>query len=123
MSDFYQQLDAPHFDYAMAAVPGIDGHTFRGPVPSLERGYIACIGGAQTFGRFVADPWPAQLSRALGVACLNLGLGGAGPRFARSPQVLAVLARARLVVVVFNDGALSLIDIKQQSRTLPAAGS
>ncbi|MEZ5653106.1 MAG: thiamine pyrophosphate-binding protein [Burkholderiaceae bacterium] len=34
----------------------------------------------------------------------------------------AVEQRARLVVVVFNDGALSLIDIKQQSRTLPAAG-
>lgn len=29
---------------------------------------------------------------------------------------------APLLVVVFNDGALSLIDIKQQSRSLPAAG-
>ena len=34
----------------------------------------------------------------------------------------AVEQRARLVVIVFNDGALSLIDIKQQSRELPAAG-
>ncbi len=34
----------------------------------------------------------------------------------------AVQHRARLVVVVFNDGALSLIDIKQQSRGLPASG-
>ncbi len=34
----------------------------------------------------------------------------------------AVEQRARLVVIVFNDGALSLIDIKQQSRRLPAEG-
>jgi acetolactate synthase-1/2/3 large subunit len=34
----------------------------------------------------------------------------------------AVETGAPLVVVVFNDGALSLIDIKQRSRSLPAAG-
>ncbi|MEZ5661762.1 MAG: thiamine pyrophosphate-dependent enzyme [Burkholderiaceae bacterium] len=34
----------------------------------------------------------------------------------------AVEQRAKLVVIVFNDGALSLIDIKQQSRELPATG-
>ncbi len=34
----------------------------------------------------------------------------------------AVDCRARIVVVVFNDGALSLIDIKQQQRRLPSRG-
>jgi acetolactate synthase-1/2/3 large subunit len=34
----------------------------------------------------------------------------------------AVQSRARIVVVVFNDGSLSLIDIKQQQRKLPAGG-
>jgi acetolactate synthase-1/2/3 large subunit len=34
----------------------------------------------------------------------------------------AAEARARLITVVFNDGALSLIDIKQQSRQLPPEG-
>ena len=34
----------------------------------------------------------------------------------------AVACRARIVVVVFNDGALSLIDIKQQQRRLPTRG-
>nr|WP_232478881.1 thiamine pyrophosphate-dependent enzyme [Roseomonas rosulenta] len=34
----------------------------------------------------------------------------------------AVDHRARLVTVVFNDGALSLIDVKQQQRQLPAEG-
>ncbi len=34
----------------------------------------------------------------------------------------AAQEKARIVVVVFNDGALSLIDIKQQSRKLPVSG-
>ncbi|MEZ5738106.1 MAG: thiamine pyrophosphate-dependent enzyme [Burkholderiaceae bacterium] len=34
----------------------------------------------------------------------------------------AVEQQVRLIVIVFNDGALSLIDIKQQQRQLPAAG-
>jgi acetolactate synthase-1/2/3 large subunit len=34
----------------------------------------------------------------------------------------AVDQGARLVTVVFNDGALSLIDVKQQQRQLPSAG-
>jgi len=34
----------------------------------------------------------------------------------------AAQARARIVVIVFNDGSLSLIDIKQQQRKLPAKG-
>jgi acetolactate synthase-1/2/3 large subunit len=34
----------------------------------------------------------------------------------------AVEERLRAIVIVFNDGALSLIDIKQQSRQLPVAG-
>ena len=34
----------------------------------------------------------------------------------------AVQSRARIVVVVFNDGSLSLIDIKQQQRKLPVIG-
>lgn len=99
MSELYQRLDAPHFDYRLTKVPGIEGHWFRGPLPDLTQPYIACIGGAQTFGRFDADPYPDRLARALGLPVLNLGLGGAGPRFPADPQVLPLLQRARLVVV------------------------
>ena len=104
MSDWYQELDAPHFDYRVEAVDGIAEHRFRGPIPDLSRPYFACIGGAQTFGRFVADPYPQQLARSLGLPCLNLGLGGAGPRFARHPSVLRHLQQARFVVVQMFSG-------------------
>jgi hypothetical protein len=104
MSDYYQQLDAPHFDYGFDQVAEITPHLFRGPIPDLSQPYVACIGGAQTMGRFVQDPYPAQLSTALNVPCLNLGLGGAGPRFALQPPVLELLQRSRLVVVQVFSG-------------------
>ncbi|MBL8754690.1 MAG: hypothetical protein JNK15_15405, partial [Planctomycetes bacterium] len=86
-------------DYRIEAVPGLPGLGFRGPVPDLGQPFVACVGGAQTFGRFVAEPFPTQLARGLGMPVLNLGLGGAGPRFAGGPDVLAILSRARAVVV------------------------
>lgn len=99
MSASYQELDTPHFDYDLQPVPGINPHLFRGPIPDISQPYMACIGGAQTMGRFVENPFPAQLGTALDAPCLNLGLGGAGPRFALQPAVLALLQRAQLVVV------------------------
>jgi hypothetical protein len=95
----YAISDAPGFDYRIAEVPGIPGLVFRGPVPEPGQPFVACVGGAQTFGRFVAEPFPVLLARGLGMPVLNLGLGGAGPRFAGSPEVLAVLSRASAVVV------------------------
>ena len=48
--------------------------------------------------------------------------GDGGLMMCMGELATAVQERARIVVVVFNDGALSLIDIKQQSRKLPATG-
>ena len=104
MSEHYQTLDAPHFDYRLVRVPGIEPHTFRGPLPDLSQPYFACIGGAQTFGRFCAKPFTELLAHRLGMPCLNLGLGGAGPRFAREPAVLHHLAAARFVIVQMFSG-------------------
>jgi hypothetical protein len=104
VSDYYQDLDAPHFDYDMQAVPGIATHKFRGPIPDLALPYMACIGGAQTMGRFTAHAYPQLLSKELSLPCLNLGLGGAGPAFALRPEVLSLLQRAQIVVVQIFSG-------------------
>jgi hypothetical protein len=104
MSLLYQELDAPHFDYGMQPVSGIEGLQFRGPTPDLHKPYIACIGGAQTMGRFSNHPYPQLLGQSLGRPCLNLGIGGAGPRFALQPNVLALLQQATLVVVQVFSG-------------------
>ncbi|KIC40023.1 hypothetical protein RA27_17065 [Ruegeria sp. ANG-R] len=46
---------------------------FRGPQRALNSSYVACLGGEETFGRFVEDPFPTILERRLDRRCLNLG--------------------------------------------------
>jgi hypothetical protein len=103
VSEHYGRLDAPAFDYELGEVPGT-GTLFRGPVADTRRPYIAAVGGAQTFGRFVGRPFPTVLAERLGMPCLNLGFGGAGPRFAMRPDILPLLQGARLVVVQVFSG-------------------
>ncbi|WP_074738087.1 DUF6473 family protein [Ruegeria halocynthiae] len=46
---------------------------FRGPQRALNSPYLACLGGEETFGRFVESPFPGLLERRLDRRCLNLG--------------------------------------------------
>jgi len=48
--------------------------------------------------------------------------GDGGLMMCLGELVTAVQAKARVVVIVFNDGSLSLIDVKQHSRGLPPRG-
>lgn len=99
MGKYYQQLDAPHFDYDLQAVGKLPRPDFRGPAVDRTKPYIACIGAAQMFGRFVERPMTALLAERLGVQVLNLGIGGAGPRLFASPHYLELVNGAELVVV------------------------
>jgi hypothetical protein len=98
MSRYYQNLDAPHFDYDLWRVPGLPGE-FRGPAVDPERPFIAFVGAAQTFGRFCQQPFPTLVGQALRIQSLNLGVGGAGPRFFDTPGFIDWMNRASLVVV------------------------
>lgn len=67
---------------------------------------------------------PAAIAAALhdparGAVCMT---GDGGLMMVAGELATAAETGARLVVIVFNDGALSLIDIKQQQRQLPPAG-
>lgn len=99
----YQRRDAMLIDYQLYELPGIkpyphDG-VFRGPAVRGSR-YIACVGAAQTFGRFVESPFPTILGHRLGIEVLNLGSGGAGPAFHGSNDaLLSYINRAAIVVV------------------------
>jgi Domain of unknown function (DUF6473) len=103
MSIGYQRSDAHIIDYELYQLPGIDG-VFRGPPISSDQ-YVACVGAAQTFGRFVQTPFPTLISRALGIEALNLARGGAGPTFPLSnPKLLEYINRARMVIVQVLSG-------------------
>ena len=99
MGSYYQQLDQDYFDYDLQALPEIPEQKFRGPAFDRRRPYVACIGGAQTFGRFCTRPYPAYLSGLCDFQFLNLGVGGAGPRLFDTPRYLGYLNNAEFVIV------------------------
>ncbi|MHA6326041.1 DUF6473 family protein [Roseivivax sp. CAU 1753] len=73
---------------------------FRGPMPDLSAGYVACLGGTETFGRFLPDPWPQLLGHRLGRAVANFGQVNAGlDLFLHDPEVLGLAAEAELCVM------------------------
>lgn len=104
MSRFYQDLDYPHYDYDLAKCAGLTGRELRGPVPNLNEPYFVCVGAAQTFGRFCADPFPSQLSRKLSLPVLNLGLAGAGPRAFLNSEILALINRSEFAIIQVLSG-------------------
>jgi hypothetical protein len=73
----------------------------RGPRPrTLNAGeYFACLGAAQTFGRFCATPFPTILEAALGLPAINFGRGGAGPSFFLDDKLLDYVNNARFAIV------------------------
>jgi len=104
----YQEQDRALIDYALYELPGVKPHpqggVFRGP-PVAGESYVACIGAAQTFGRFARLPYPVLLREHFGIETLNLGSGGAGPGFHNSNRVLLeYINNARLAVVQVLSG-------------------
>ncbi|MGA2213711.1 MAG: DUF6473 family protein [Bryobacteraceae bacterium] len=99
----YQTSDAHIVDYELYELPGVGG-AFRGP-PIQGSEYVACVGAAQTFGRFVQAPFPTLISRALAIEALNLGRGGAGPDFyLDNPRLMASINGAQVVIVQVFSG-------------------
>ena len=73
---------------------------YRGPKPDLDQPYIACLGAAQTFGRYAENPFPAQLGDMLRVPVANFGTAGAGPGFfLRDSMALEVASNAEVCVI------------------------
>lgn len=73
---------------------------FRGPERDLDRPYCAVIGGTETYGKFVADPFAARVEAETGLPMVNLGYLNAGiDAFVNDGAVLEVAAGARLTVV------------------------
>lgn len=88
--------------------------------PCGEPGDVLISNGLAT----MAFALPAAIAAALAdpqrpVVCFT---GDGGLMMCLGELRTAVETSARVVVIVFNDGSLSLIDIKQQSRGLPSRG-
>ena len=73
---------------------------FRGPRCDLSGAYVACLGGTETFGKFVPDPYPALLQGRLGLPMANLGCVNAGVDvFLNEPAIADVAAGAKVTVL------------------------
>lgn len=113
MTDAYQEIDWRIVDYEIYQLDNevLDRQTgsplrIRGPKEDLDRGYFACVGAAQTFGRFCEEPFPTVLRRELNLPVINLGRGGAGPSFfsRENTKLLTYLNNAKFVVLQIMSG-------------------
>lgn len=81
---------------------------FRGPFRVPAGGYCVALGGTETFGRSVVEPWPALLEHSLGRMVINLGLPNAGPDvYLRDPSTAAIAINATTAFLQLP-GALNL---------------
>ncbi|QIE54663.1 hypothetical protein G5B40_03930 [Pikeienuella piscinae] len=95
----YQKPDQALIDYK-GYKWGRLNQVYRGPKPDLSRPYIACIGAAQTFGRYVERPFPALLAEELDIQVANFGAASAGPGFfLRDAAVIEAASSAELCVI------------------------
>jgi len=74
--------------------------TFRGPRQRMLGRYIAALGGTETYGRFVPNPYPQLLQDQTGTEVVNLGLQNAGlDVFLNEPVLHDICAGAELTVI------------------------
>lgn len=95
----YQKPDQALIDYE-GYKWGRLNQVYRGPEPDLSRPYVACVGAAQTFGRYVERPFPSLLADELKMPVANFGAASAGPGFfLRDAAVIEAASSAALCVV------------------------
>ncbi|MDJ0637784.1 MAG: DUF6473 family protein [Paracoccaceae bacterium] len=86
-------------DYGLC---GFDGTKlqFRGPPVDLDQPFVAALGGSETFGKYVSDPFPAVMSQWLGMPVMNFGVAHAGlSLFSEEQWLLDVASKAELTVL------------------------
>lgn len=95
----YDMLGPGALDYAPCRY-GTSKLTFRGPARDLRWPFVAFLGGAETYGRFMAQPFPALVEREVGRICVNFGQPNAGiDVFALDPEILTAASRAEATVI------------------------
>ncbi len=88
-------------DYGEFFIPGCN-YVFRGQTKPVDttKPYIAAIGSATTFGRFIKQPYSFQLEEAIGLPVVNLGIGGARPEsYLGNSELVNFLQKASLVII------------------------
>lgn len=73
---------------------------FRGPRRRLEGDYCAILGGSETYGKYVPEPFPNLLEHSMGTTIVNLGYMNAGADvFMNEPVVIEACNKSRVTVI------------------------
>lgn len=81
---------------------------FRGPKKDLSAPYVAFLGGTETYGKFVEDPFVDQLDRRVQPTCVNFGCINAGVDVFLNDPFLPEAARQAQVTVLQVPGAQNM---------------
>lgn len=73
---------------------------FRGPRRDLSLPFVAALGGTETYGKFVPEPFTTLIEGGTGLRMVNLGCMNAGVDvYLRDPAIMGLVARAQATVV------------------------
>lgn len=79
------------------------GHSkimFRGPKRDISGDFTAFIGGTETFGKYVEQPFPDLVQEMLGMPCVNFGAVNAGvDSFLNDRAILEICEKSAGVVI------------------------
>ena len=95
----YDALGAGALDYLPCRY-GTSKLLFRGPRRSIDQPYVAFLGGTETYGKFIENPFPDLVEQKVGQVCINLGCVNAGVDvFAADEHVIEMANKAEITVV------------------------
>ncbi len=103
----YEKQGAQPLDYRPCQY-GASKLLFRGPKRSTEGRYAAFLGGTETYGKFIEQPFPALVEAQTGMACVNLGWPNAGLDVLVSDEDILRAACGAAVTVLQIPGAQNL---------------
>lgn len=73
---------------------------FRGPERDLNKPYTLFIGGTETYGKYIPNPFPVLVEERTGRQCVNFGCINAGvDAFLSDPFILETARKAEAVII------------------------
>lgn len=84
---------------------------FRGPRRDLGGPYLAFLGGTQTFGKFIEQPYPLKVEHLTGIPSVNFGQNNAGPDVFSKEAVVQEIARKARATVLEVPGAANMTNL------------
>jgi hypothetical protein len=103
----YEQRGHMPLQYDPVAYPG-SVLRFRGPVHDVDAPHVLCLGGSETFGRFIHAPFAAQLDDLLDGHVVNMGVMNAGLDVLMQDAAITMALRHARAVVLQITGAQNM---------------